>query len=143
MALKLLFLTSIVLVAVTGRTINLEFGNGIKKAAPTPYLGSAGLTPFLGLNPYTRSIGPTINLDFGLGVKKKVPSAYVGANGLLLPFIGINPYLRSIGRFSAYGAPAPPSPPLAYPSPPLGLFQQQQSLLSPWMRGHFNGEYFY
>ena len=136
MALKLLFFTSLLLVAVMGRTINLELGNGIKKVAPTPYLGSAGLTPFLGLNPYTRSIGPTINLDFGLGVKKKVPSAYVGANRLLLPFIGINPYLRSIGRFSAYGGPA-------LPSRPQGLFQHQQRLLSPWMSGHFNGEYFY
>ena len=77
---------------MAGSTIHLDLGNGIKKAAPSPYLGASGLTPFIGLA-HMRSIGPTVNLDFGLGIKKKVPSAYVGANGLLMPFIGINPYL--------------------------------------------------
>ena len=134
----LLLLPFLVSMAVTGTSINLDLGNGVKKA-PTPYLGAAGLTPFLGFNPYTRSIGPTINLDLGLGVKK-VPSAYIGANGLLTPFIGLNPYLRSIGppagRFSPemvpYGLAAPP---------PLGLYQQQR--LAHWGSGYANGEYWY
>ena len=156
--MNLFLLPSLVLVAaVMGTRINLDLGNGVKKA-PTPYLGVAGLTPFLGFNPYTRSIGPTINLDLGLGVKK-VPSAYIGANGLLTPFIGLNPYLRrSIagppeGRFSPemipYG-PAPATAPGPYgpgpygPAvpPPLGLHQQQR--LSPWGSGYANdGVYWY
>ena len=137
MALNLI-LPSLVLAAVTGTTINLDLGNGVKKA-PTPYLGAAGLTPFLGFNPYTRSIGPTINLDLGLGVKK-VPSAYIGANGLLTPFIGLNPYLRTMGppagRFSPEMVPYGPAVP-----PPLGLYQQQR--LSPWVGGYTNGGYWY
>ena len=59
MALNL-FLPSLVAVSVTGKNmINLDFplGLGVKKS-PTPYLGFAGLTPFLGLNPYLRSLTP-------------------------------------------------------------------------------------
>ena len=103
MALSLFLPSLLFLVALTEQTVNLNLGNGVKKA-PTPYLGAAGLTPFLGFNPYARSIGPMINLDLPHFDVKKVPSAYIGANGLLMPYVGINPYLRSIappaGSFS-------------------------------------------
>ena len=97
MAINYLLLPFLVLVAVKGQTINVDLGLGVKKA-PTPYLGAAGLTPFLGFNPYMRSISPPkINLDLPHFDVTKLSSAYIGANNLLTPFIGNNPYLgRSI-----------------------------------------------
>ena len=141
MALSLFLPFLLFLVALTEQTVNLNLGNGVKKA-PTPYLGAAGLTPFLGFNPYARSIGPMINLDLPHFDVKKVPSGYIGANGLLTPFVGINPYLRSIappaGSFSPAMMPYGPAVP-----PPLGGLYQQQQRLSLFGGYHQtkNGEY--